>query len=478
MFRLLKLPAIVCVAIILGRVSMGLSAKPPAPARFASVRIDGVPHIAQKPDFCGEACAAMYLQKLGIDADQDYVYDQSRLDPALGRGCYTKELARALQRIGFDTGAVWYTVPAKTTSPSLDEQFATLLRDLQGGYPSIICMRYDSSPQASEHFRLILGYDSQTDEVIYHEPAEKEGADRRMTRSLLLQLWPLKYASDQWSLIRMRLKLAKRPVIRKTEAFTDADYCQHILAVREKLPSESFHIVIQRPFVVIGDESAAVVRQRAEKTIKWAVEHLQRDFFEHDPAEILDIWLFKDEDSYYSNVKAIFNDRPTTPFGYYSPAHQALIMNISTGGGTLVHEIVHPFMATNFPGCPSWFNEGLASLYEQCAEVQGHIHGETNWRLQGLQTDIRKGRLSTFETLCGTTTRQFYDDPQGTHYGHARYLCYYLQEKGLLRKYYQEFRRNSQLDPTGYETLQQVLGERDMAAFQKNWEEYTLKLKF
>ena len=30
----------------------------------------------------------------------------------------------------------------------------------------------------------------------------------------------------------------------------------------------------------------------------------------------------------------------------------------------------------------------------------------------------------------------------------------------------------------GYETLQQVLGERDLAAFQKNWEEYTLKLKF
>ena len=46
-------------------------------------------------------------------------------------------------------------------------------------------------------------------------------------------------------------------------------------------------------------------------------------------------------------------------------------MNIDTGGGTLVHEIVHPFIAANFPECPAWFNEGLASLYEQCGDHRG-----------------------------------------------------------------------------------------------------------
>ena len=42
----------------------------------------------------------------------------------------------------------------------------------------------------------------------------------------------------------------------------------------------------------------------------------------------------------------------TTPYGYYSAAHRALIMNIATGGGTLVHEIVHPFVRANFPQMP------------------------------------------------------------------------------------------------------------------------------
>ncbi len=455
-----------------------LDAKEVNSLKYASVRIDGILHMRQKPDFCGEACAAMYLNKLGVEADQDFVYDQSQLDPALGRGCYTKELAAALQRIGFEIGIVWYHVPAKVNSKPLDDQFAALHQDLKRGQPSIICMHYAEGPKTSEHFRLIVGYDAKTDEVLYHEPAEDDGAYRRMSRQKLLSLWPLKYAPDEWTLIRMRLKLSKKPPLTPSTALTDADYCQHILALKAKLPGDGFHIVIQRPFVVIGDEAQKVVDQRATKTVKWAVDHLKQDYFDQDPADILDIWLFKDEESYQGNVKKLFNERPTTPFGYYSPKHKGLIMNISTGGGTLVHEIVHPFMAANFTRCPSWFNEGLASLYEQCGEENGHIRGETNWRLKGLQSAIEKQRLSTFEDLCGTTTEEFYADNKGTHYGQARYLCYYLQEKGLLRKYYQEFRRNSAMDPTGFKTLQKILNEEDMEAFQKRWEEFVTKLKF
>jgi hypothetical protein len=153
-------------------------------------------------------------------------------------------------------------------------------------------------------------------------------------------------------------------------------------------------------------------------------------------------------------------------------------MNIATGGGTLVHEIVHPFIASNFPDCPSWFNEGLASLYEQARDRDGHIAGLTNWRLRGLHAAIRDGELPSFEKLCGTTTRQFYDHDRGTNYAQARYLCYYLQEHGLLVKFYRAFRRHVGTDPTGIDTLKSVLGEEDLAAFQNRWEQYVLKLKF
>ena len=153
-------------------------------------------------------------------------------------------------------------------------------------------------------------------------------------------------------------------------------------------------------------------------------------------------------------------------------------MNISTGGGTLVHEIVHPFVAANFPDCPSWFNEGLGSLYEQCGEVDGEIHGYVNWRLPRLQEAVRKGTVPSFYTLCHTSDTDFYEKDRGTNYAQARYLCYYLQEKGLLRTYYRQFLGNRKSDPSGYRTLKAVLRWDDMKAFQKDWEAYVLKLKY
>ena len=119
--------------------------------------------------------------------------------------------------------------------------------------------------------------------------------------------------------------------------------------------------------------------------MKWAVDRLKALYFQRDPEFIIDIWLFRDRESYEEHAEKLFGDKPYTPYGYYSAQHRALVMNIATGGGTLVHEIVHPFMAANFAACPSWINEGLASLYEQSGEENGQIKGFVNWRLDGLQ---------------------------------------------------------------------------------------------
>ncbi|MBI2265283.1 MAG: hypothetical protein HYU64_08945 [Armatimonadetes bacterium] len=260
--------------------------------------------------------------------------------------------------------------------------------------------------------------------------------------------------------------------------FVDSDYEQHILRLKNRVSDRVFTFVAQKPFVVIGDEQAPVVRKRATGTVGWAVEKLKAEYFKNDPEDILDIWLFKDGASYRKHAKELFGDSPGTPFGYYSPSHKALIMNIETGGGTLVHEIVHPFMHANFPECPPWFNEGLGSLYEQCGEKNGRIYGTTNWRLEGLKKEIRAGLVPSFETLTSASEDQFYRKDRGTNYGQARYLCYYLQEKGLLTRFYHEFHARRKSDPTGFKTLKGVLNEGDMEAFQRKWEAFVLELHF
>ena len=257
----------------------------------------------------------------------------------------------------------------------------------------------------------------------------------------------------------------------------ETDYSRHVEQLKKRLPSSDFTIVVEPPFVVIGDESPEVVKEHSERTVKWAVDKLKQDYFSKDPKEILDIWLFKDATSYERNASVLFGAKPTTPYGYYSSSHKALIMNISTGGGTLVHEIVHPFIEANFPNCPPWLNEGLGSLYEQSGEVDGHIHGYTNWRLPGLQKAIESGKLPSFKTLLSLNSGSFYNDEQGTNYAQSRYLCYYLQQRGLLVKFYREFLANQKADPTGYQTLQRILRTRDMNAFKLKWQKYVLGLQ-
>lgn len=257
----------------------------------------------------------------------------------------------------------------------------------------------------------------------------------------------------------------------------DARYALHVARLKTTLPRGVFTILVQPPFVVIGDDPAERVKEHAHQTVAWAVRLLRQEYFQRDPSRILDIYLFKDKQSYEANLQRMFNETPPTPYGYYSPEHRALFMNIATGGGTLVHEIVHPYIHTNFPACPPWFNEGLASLYEQCGEREGRIVGYTNWRLEGLQEAIRARRTVPFQKLMALDSARFYAD-KGVHYAMSRYLCYYLQQRGLLRAYYRAFVKNHRADPTGFSTLRQVLGESDMNSFQSRWEDFCVSLSY
>jgi len=267
------------------------------------------------------------------------------------------------------------------------------------------------------------------------------------------------------------LLLAVTPAL-AAELFQD-----HVAALKEALP-EGHTVVVEAPFVVIGDEAPDRVRKRAEGTVRWAARLLRKDFFKAEPAGPVDVWLMGTEVSYEARAKAVSGDPPSTPYGYFDPEQRALVMNIATGGGTLVHEMVHVYVEADFPACPTWFNEGLGSLFEACQEKGGHIVGLLNWRLPGLQDAIRAGPLPTIEELTALTAAQFYGEGEGVHYGMSRYLCYYLQEQGLLRDYYRAFHASYADDPTGYATLRAALGEEDMAVFQERWEQWVMKLEY
>jgi hypothetical protein len=257
---------------------------------------------------------------------------------------------------------------------------------------------------------------------------------------------------------------------------TQTDLDRHVESLRGRLDGRGWTVLAEPPFAVVGDGTSLQVERHAAATIRWSVQHLEAAYFDKPPLEIITIWLFETADSYERHTVELFHEAPDTPYGFYSPSNRALVMNIATGGGTLVHEIVHPYIEANFPDCPSWFNEGLASLYEQSAERDGRIVGLTNWRLAGLQAALREGRVPSFRELC-ESGESFYSEDRGSNYAQARYLCYWLQEHGTLSDYYERFRANIAVDPTGYATLVELVGP-DMKAFQAKWERFVLGLRF
>jgi hypothetical protein len=336
-------------------------------------------------------------------------------------------------------------------------------------------MHYSDRPRTTEHFRLVLGFDRTTDEIIYNEPAQDQGAYKRMPSARFRELWPLKYARDTWLAIRIVLEPGQIDVGPPPDGVTPAAHAQHVMKLKKKAEiPDGFATRIAGPFFVIGDESAARVEHYAE-TVEWTVGHLKRDFHMREPPHVIDVWLLGSRDSYVDNAVRLFGLPPRTPYGYFLPEHQALVMNIATGGGTLVHELVHPFIAASFPAAPAWFNEGLASLYEAVREKNGQLWGLPNWRLAGLKRAIQAGKLPSFEAMTGDRDVQFY--MSNTGYAQARYLCMYLQERGLLHRYYDAFSTGVATDPTGYRTLVRILGNPDMTRFEKQWQAWALALE-
>ena len=209
-------------------------------------------------------------------------------------------------------------------------------------------------------------------------------------------------------------------------------------------------------FLVISNLSEAETQKSIDNTIASAEECFYNDYFEKKPDEITTIFLFKDDETYRYWAKRLFEDTDLSRFGYYKPSKKTMLMNINTGGGTLVHELTHAFVRYDFPEIPSWFNEGLGSLYERCSMNNKIILGHTNWRLPELQSAIASGTYTSLDLLVNMSEDDFYGYESSLNYAQARYLCQYLQQKNLLKKFYKTFRDSYSRDNTGKTFLEEI----------------------
>jgi hypothetical protein len=233
------------------------------------------------------------------------------------------------------------------------------------------------------------------------------------------------------------------------------------------------------PFVIAGNGSKSRIERYRDQTILAAARALHAMYFDTEPSEPVLILLFESRGPYARLAKEWFDHDDVPHYGFYRRRENVMLMNVGTGTGTLVHELVHALIAPDFPAVPDWFNEGLGSLFEQCSIGRDHrsIIGHENWRLPALKQAIRKDELRSLREMI--EDESFYDPGRvGMNYAHARYLLMYLQEQGKLADYYARFRENAADDPTGVQTLQALVRPQTLEAFEKDWRKWVLSLHF
>lgn len=227
----------------------------------------------------------------------------------------------------------------------------------------------------------------------------------------------------------------------------------------KKVLSDDFIVKEHSYFVIASNLSETETEKILNSTIDKAVECFYNDYFSTRPDEATTIFLFKDDKTYRYWAKQLYDDDDLSKYGYYKPSERTMLMNINTGTGTLVHEMTHALARYDFPDIPSWFNEGLGSLYERCSLNNKTILGYVNWRLPALQDAIADKSYTSLERLMKTNWEEFYGDGSDVNYSQARYLCMYLQEQGLLKEYYKHFRDTFNSDNTGITQMEKITGK-------------------
>jgi hypothetical protein len=236
-----------------------------------------------------------------------------------------------------------------------------------------------------------------------------------------------------------------------------------------KLPSH-FQTVIAAPVILIGNLSETQLNQGLDEMIEPIIQALQSSYCTSGITRPVTLVLLKDTSTFRDMAWKLDQRKPTSYYGYYEREKRRMVIDLSTGGGTLAHELTHVLMQDHFPNMSLWFDEGIASLHEE-SELSAHneqLIGLPNWRGQ-VVSQILPGKLPFKQML---EDRTYIEQNPRTAYALARYLCLYLQDQNLLQTYFANCREHQADDPHGTMSLLEVTGSENLSAFEtqfKHW---------
>lgn len=248
--------------------------------------------------------------------------------------------------------------------------------------------------------------------------------------------------------------------------------------VAQEIPTQldrNCAVLIRPPFVIAGDMTEEVLERLHRDVVQPTARALNVGFFDVTPTEPITIVAFAKEAGFRDFARRVDHRQPDSYYGYYLRTHRRLVVNVSTGAGTLAHELTHALAHFDYPNMPEWFDEGLASVYEQSefADTGHRLTGTDNWRVHHVLRAMHGNRLrATGDLIQGRSVRA---NNESIDYAHARYVCLYLQDQQLLEPFYRKLRSRSETDPSGWQTLREIVGRESSEELDKDFHRWVVK---
>jgi hypothetical protein len=172
--------------------------------------------------------------------------------------------------------------------------------------------------------------------------------------------------------------------------------------------------------------------------------------------------------------------------GFFNPQTNVLIcgdipsMTLNRSS-VVVHEFTHALhfadqQARGQPH-PIWLIEGLGSLFESSSLVDDKLVPRHSARLQAVQAAVRAGRSIPWRRITQMSQPTFLQDAN-LAYAQSRYMLFYMWEKGLLKRFYDEYTQTSsfQGDKTALESFEIAFG-RPIDEVERDWKAWILAQK-
>lgn len=168
-------------------------------------------------------------------------------------------------------------------------------------------------------------------------------------------------------------------------------------------------------------------------------------------------------------------DQPTIGGYYFNLQHLLMAKSI---GATLTHEFTHALHASDQEAMgqehPIWILEGLATLFETSRLKDGQAVPETNRRVIFLKRLLDRKQTIAWDKFLSMSQKQFMDQAV-IAYPQCRYMMMYLNEKGLLKKWYDAYTAGFDEDSTGRKAWEKVCGKK-LSAIEQDWMKWVEQL--